>query len=338
MPKTLILLWAPFGFRADELAEVVGAQRASITLLYGPRYFAPIRYLALFFRTLFLLAQKRPDVVYAQNPPVFCPLTCLLYCRIVGARLVIDHHSIWSVKTLGGRSPLSRGIGFLERVVSRAASANTAPHSLWARMLVKMGAREVLVYHDYVTSNPSRRDEALRRRMGEGQTLAISSHGGHPLERLEIEAAAVGKAREAGVSLVISGPEEKLERRFAAMSLQPNVRYAGFLERGVYESLKASADFAINITDEPYTLSHVLFEFAASSLPVISSKEPVVEEIFGDSLLYADSTVDDVAEKVEQLCSGPTRAEWAARVRDKQGELTVMHEKEVASLRRLVSG
>ena len=338
MPKTLILLWAPFGFRADELANVVGAERASITLLYGPRYFAPVRYLALFFRTLFLLAQKRPDVVYAQNPPAFCPLTCLLYCRVAGARLVIDHHSIWSVKTLGGRSPLSRAIGFLERAVSRAAEANTAPHSMWARMLEKMGARDVLVYHDYVPKNTRRRDEALRRRMGDGETLAISSHGGHPLERLEVEAAAVGRDRDEGVSLVTSGPREKLERRFAAMSLPPNVRYAGFLEREVYESLKASADFAINITDEPHTLSHVLFEFAASSLPVISSKESVVEELFGDSILYADSTVDDVAEKVRTLCSGPTRAEWAARVARKQEELTAMHEEEVASLRRLVSG
>ena len=338
MPKTLILLWAPFGFRADELADVVGAERASITLLYGPRYFAPVRYLALFFRTLFLLAQKRPDVVYAQNPPVFCPLTCLLYCRVAGARLVIDHHSIWSIKTLGGRSPLSRAIGFLERAVSRAAEANTAPHRMWARMLEKMGARDVLVYHDYVPMNTRRRDEALRRRMGDGETLAISSHGGHPLERLEVEAAAVGRDRDEGVSLVTSGPREKLERRFAAMSLPPNVRYAGFLEREVYESLKASADFAINITDEPHTLSHVLFEFAASSLPVISSKESVVEELFGDSILYADSTVDDVAEKVRTLCSGPTRAEWAARVARKQEELTAMHEEEVASLRRLVSG
>jgi glycosyltransferase involved in cell wall biosynthesis len=337
LPKTLLILWGPFGDRGDEIAEVIGAERASITVLYGPRYFAPIRYLALFFRTMLLLAQKRPDVVYAQNPPVFCPLTCLLYCRLAGARLVIDHHSIWSVKTLGGRSPLSRGIGFLERVVSRAADASTTPHDLWARMLVKMGARDVLVYHDYVPNNERMPDEALRREMAEGSILAISSHGGHPLERLEVEAAAVGRERDAGVSLVVSGPKEKLERRFASLSLPPNVKYAGFLKKEVYESLKASADFALNITDEPYTLSHVLFEFAASSLPVVSSKQPVVEELFGDSLVYADSTVEGVAEKVRMLCSGPTRAEWAARVRRKQEELTAMHEGEVYALKRLVS-
>ncbi|MDA4118850.1 MAG: glycosyltransferase [Thaumarchaeota archaeon] len=337
MPKTLLLLWAPFGFRADELAEVLGAERASITLLYGPRYFAPIRYLALFFRTLVLLWQKRPEVVYAQNPPIFCPFTCLLYCRMTGAKLVIDHHSIWRVKTMGGRSPLSLGIGLIERIVARAADASTAPHGFWAQMLTKMGARNVLVYHDYVPRNEMPRDEALRRRLAETPLIAIASHGGHPLERLEVEAAAVGEAQEAGVSLVISGPREKLERRTASFALPKNVRYAGFLPRDVYETLKDSADLALNITDEPYTLSHVLFEFAASSLPVISSRQPVVEELFSDSLLYADSTVGDVAEKVRRLSLSSEREEYRRRIIKKQEELTRMHEEEVATLRRLLS-
>ncbi len=263
-------------------------------------------------------------------------MTCLLYARLAGVKLVIDHHSIWSVKTLGGRSPLSRAIGFVERVVSRAADANTAPHSLWGRMLTKMGARNVLVYHDFVPKNPRPRDEALRREMAGGNLLAIASHGGHPLERLEVEASAAGMERDEGISLVVSGPKEKLERRFAALNLPPNVRYAGFLKREVYESLKASADFAVNITDEPYTLSHVLFEFAASSLPVVSSKEEAVQDLFGDSLLYADSTPEDVAEKVKVLTSAEARAEWASKVRRKQEELTEMHEREVSALMALL--
>jgi glycosyltransferase involved in cell wall biosynthesis len=336
--RITVLLWGPFGFRADELAEVVGADRVSITVLYGPRYFAPVRYLALFFRTLLILTRSRPDVVYAQNPPVFCPLTCLLYCRLTGARLVVDHHSIWSVKTVGGRSPLSRGIAFLERVVARAADANTTAHDFWGQMLIGMGAREVLVYHDYVPRNGRSPDEALRRQMGVGAAglLAISSHGGHPLERLEVEAAAVAREKDLGVSLTISGPREKLEARLGRSTLPTNVRYAGFLERDVYESLKASADFAINITDEPHTLSHVLFEFAASSLPVISSKQPVVEALFGDAFLYADSNVEDVAAKVKELCSAATREEWTTRVRRKQEELAMMHEREVSELRDLM--
>jgi len=335
--KVAFLLWAPFGFRAAELSEVVEAQIESITVLYGPRYFAPIRYLALFFRTLILLSRIRPQVVYSQNPPVFCPLTCLLFCRLSGARLVIDHHSIWSIKTIGGRSPLAKAIAFLERFVSRSSYANTAPHSLWARTLSKMGARNVLVYHDYVPKNHHHSDERLRLRMAQGSILAIASHGGHPLERMEVEAAAVAKERNAGVSLVISGPREKLQRRLAQIGLPPNVSYVGFLDRDVYETLKASADLAVNITDEPFTLSHVLFEFAASSLPVISSRQEVVEEVFSDSLLYCDSTVEDVNAKVKELIPAPARAEWAAKIRRKQDQLTKMHEQEVSALRRLLA-
>jgi len=328
-----MMLWAPFGDRARELAGAVGAEQLSITFLYGPRYFAPVRYVVLSLRTLLMLLRRGPEVVIAQNPPIFCPLVCLLYCRVSGARLIVDHHAIWKVKTLG-RGPLSRAIEFLEVVVARAAYANTAPHGMWAEMLVRMGARRVETVHDFVPSNPNGRSEALRRRLSDEPVISVASHGGHPLERLEVEAEAVGRLR--GVSLLVSGPTEKLARRFAGMRLPPNVRYLGFLDKGTYESLKASADFAINITDEPYTLSHVIFEFAASGLPVISSKEAVVEEVFGDSVLYADSDAADVSEKARSFVSGPLRKEYRERIARKQLELARLHEAELEVLDGLV--
>lgn len=95
----LCLAWAPFGHRMDELAEIVGGVRVSLTVLYGPRYLAPIRYLALTFWTLLVLFVRAPDVVYAQNPPVFCPLVCLLYARISRRKLVADDQ--WGHIVLG---------------------------------------------------------------------------------------------------------------------------------------------------------------------------------------------------------------------------------------------
>src|SRR5438477_13049116 len=89
MKKILSIIWVPFGFRSSELAEVIGCEQISITVLYGPRYYAPLRYLVLFFKTLLVLYSRRPEIVYAQNPPVFCPLTCLLYCKLAGARLIV---------------------------------------------------------------------------------------------------------------------------------------------------------------------------------------------------------------------------------------------------------
>lgn len=331
----LCLAWAPFGHRMDELAEIVGGVRVSLTVLYGPRYLAPIRYLALTFWTLLVLFVRAPDVVYAQNPPVFCPLASLLYCRMANARLVIDHHSIWSVKTFGN-SLLSRAIGMLERFVARAAHANTVPHAVWGRMLEEMNARNVGVIHDFVRKNRHARDDSIRKRYSLGRIMAIASHGGHPLERIEEEAAAV--ALNGSVTLLVTGPPEKLRHRIGER-LPANVRYLGLLEREEYEKLKASADFAVNVTDEPYTLSHVLFEYAASSIPVISTRQTVVEQVFGDSLLYVDSSrVQDVADRIFDFTKDDIRRLYTDRILRKYAELEAESGVELRKLKEVVFG
>ncbi len=333
--RVLVILWGPFGHRADELAEAVGGTRRSITLFYGPRYLAPIRYAALFLRTLVLLGMEDPEVVYAQNPPVFCPLTCLLFCRLRGRRLVVDHHSVWRVKTL--RGAVGTLIGLIEGLVSRAAYANTAPHDVWARELRGMGARNVLVVHDHVKRNPYSRDDAVRARYLNGGFLAIASHGGHWLERIESEVGAA--AATPGLTLVLTGPEEKLKARFAPLNLPPNVRYLGLLPMRDYLALKASCDFALNITDEPHTLSHVIFEYIASGLPVISSKQEVVEGVFGDALLYVDeSGAGEVAAKVhELLASKELMEQYHSRATSKHLQLESVRRDEVSRLRHILS-
>lgn len=332
--KVLCLLWGPFGHRMDELADAVGGERLSVTVLYGPRYFAPLRYAALFFLTLALLSSRRPDVVYAQNPPVFCPLTSLLYCRLSSKRLVVDHHAVWRAKTVGG--PVGRAIGMLESFVASAADGNTAPHSVWGRELARMGARRLAVVHDHVPRNSFARDESVRRRFGAEGVLAVASHGGHPLERLESEVAAAATRRE--VTLVITGPEAKLRSRLPR-ALPPNVLYAGMLPMEEYLKLKASADFALNITDEPSTLSHVLFEYAASSLPVISTRSEVVVSVFGDSLLYCDSSgPDDVSRAIGMMLEPGVLSSYRSRMSALYLELERRHRLEVSTLVSVVRG
>jgi glycosyltransferase involved in cell wall biosynthesis len=333
--KICFLVWGPFGFRADELAEQIAAERINMTLMYGPRYFAPIRYLALTFRTLLVLARSDPDVVYAQNPPVFCPMAALLYCKLARRRLFIDHHSIWSIKTIGG--PVGATIGFFERFVSRSAFVNTAPHTVWSKELNRMGGNRVLVVHDHVEKNTAERNDQLRREHGGDGLLAIASHGGHPLEKIEAEVKAVSMTQN--VTLVITGPEEKLRHRLEYLGKLGRAKYLGLLPMETYLSLKASCDFAINITDEPYTLSHVIFEFVASSLPVISSKESVVEEIFGNDILYVDSSEPPkVAEKIELLAKNPEVIQtYRSRADACSSRLDKAWHKEVAVLKSLLA-
>ncbi len=330
--RGIFVVWGPFGHRMDELAEIAGGSRVNLTVLYGPRYLAPFRYLFLFFYTLIFLSRTKPDYVYSQNPPVFCPLTCLLYCSLARKELFIDHHSLWSIKTVYGLP--GRIVGLIERFCSFAASGNSSPHYLWASKLSWMGARNVIVIHDFVERNSFERDEHLRRELTNSKYIAISSHGGHPLERIEVEIEAVSKLEE--VSLIITGPEAKLLPRLKKINLPKNVLYLGFLPMEKYLRLKASCDFALNITDEPYTLSHVLFEYVASSLAVISSRQEVVFSVFGDSIMYSDSNPDDVRSKIKKLLSNGNLDEYRKRALEKWKELKERRKDEISTFLKML--
>ena len=300
--KILCLVWAPFSSRMDELSHEIGGIRFNVTFLYGHKYLAPLRYSLLAIKTAYLLLKERPDVVYAQNPPVFCPLVCIPYCKIWKKKLVVDHHAVWSIKTFHG-GILGRSIRRLEAFVSSHAYLNTAPHSLWADELKKLGANDVLVVYDYVESSNVQPDEDIRRKYSLKRTyLALAPHGGHPLERIE---SLVEAARHIdSMMLLLSGSESKLRARMEKIDFGDNERYLGFLERDEYEKLKASVDLGLSITDEPFTISHTLLEFASYSVPVISSNQAAVRELFGDSLLYVDSSEPSVVGKAIRTILG----------------------------------
>jgi glycosyltransferase involved in cell wall biosynthesis len=302
----------------QELSEVLRADRVNLSFRFGPRYLAPLRYLVLFIRTEILLLTRRPDSVYAQNPAIFCPLSCLLYCAVFKKKLIIDHHAVWSIKTLAG-GLLGKSIGRLEKFASRSAFANTTPHPLWARELDRMGARGILTIYDFVKKPTGKRSESMRRKYSNGEEfIALAPHGGHPLERVENE---IEAARQlTSFMLLLSGPRGKLEPRLGGQRFPPNARYVGFLEPGEYNELEASVDFGLSITDEPFTVSHSLLEFAANRIPIVSSRQGAVVDLFGDSISYVDSSDPSrIVSAMKELITNPALIkEFERRLDEKQ--------------------
>jgi Glycosyl transferase 4-like domain len=317
MARIVALSWALFGDRMDELSDAAGARRMNINLLYGRKYLAPFRYVGMFFMTMIMLARADPDTVYAQNPPIFCPLAAMLYCKVFGRRLVIDHHCVWSIKTVH-----SRAVDVMERFAARIADANTAPHQGWGEILLRRGANRLLVVHDFIDGTGESKvppHEGFR---------VIASHGGHPREEIEAEAEAVGRA---GGRLMVTGPPEKLASRMAKIK---GAEYLGYLPKAEYEKLKRSCDMAINITTEPYTVSHVLYEYVACGLPALSRREQWIEGIFGDAILYVG---EDLGSRVERMMGDPTTLLAAKeRVRAKQIAFKEAHVKEIGRLKHLL--
>ncbi len=336
--KVSCLAWAPFSDRLDELAAAVGGERKNFDMGYLPKFAAPAKYLVFMIMTLVYLLRERPDVVYAQNPPPFCPLVCIPYCKATGTKLVVDHHNLWYVKGFAG-NPIAPYVRAIEATVGRAADANTVPHSVWRDTLASMGGRRVVTVHDYVPRNPYDRSEEVRRPISSRGVIGIASgHQGVPQERVESEARAAEMVT--GVTLAITGPPERLGPRVRALGQLRNVKFLGYLPKDGYERLKASCDFGLSVSDEPNTVNHVLFEYAAASLPTISSRRREIEAVFGDSLVYVDSSDPSaVAERIAWLIETPSRlAEYRGRISDRFERLTREREAEIGSLRALIAG
>ncbi len=285
----LLVAWAPFSPTLVEVGALVGGRVVFLNVLFGKKLAAPLRYALLALRTLSLLGRERPRVVLAQNPPIFLPVLLVLVKPLYRFKLIIDHHAVWSMKTL--RQPLlSQGIAALERFASRRADSNMSPNNSWTRELRARGATDAFTYHDFIpkpTTTTQKVREWTANPLPPHHFLVIAAHGGHPQELLEEEIAAVSGLQ--GYLLVITGKREKLGRRIARLGPKGNVIYPGYLDDASYEALKRSAAVALSLSTEINTVPHAIHEYLALEIPTIVLKDPLLRSIFDGAIVEIDN-------------------------------------------------
>ncbi len=286
--RPLLIAWAPFSPTLVEVGSLVGGRVVFLNVLFGKKLAAPLRYAFLALRTISLLGRQRPRVVLAQNPPIFLPVLLALTKPLYRFKLIIDHHAIWSIKTL--RQPLlSQGIAALERFASRRADSNMSPNNNWTRELRVRGATDAFTYHDFVpkpTTTTQKDREWTANPLPPHHFLVIAAHGGHPQELLEEEIAAVSGLQD--YLLVITGKREKLGHRIAKLGPKSNVIYPGYLDDASYEALKRSADVALSLSTEINTVSHAIHEYLADGIPTIVLKDSLLRSLFDASIVEID--------------------------------------------------
>ena len=330
----IAIAWAGTSGRLDELAREINAQRKNIDIGKVPKILAPFKYVIFFWMTQILLFSRRPSVVYCQNPPVFAPFACIPYCVTSGSRLVIDHHNVWSVKTFG-TSSLSKALRALEHMAARVAFLNTVPHDYWRDVISQQFSGRALTIHDHVERNRYSRNSSLRMKVAASGLIGMAASLSFQ-ERIEVEA--IGVEMIEGATLAITGPPERLGSRLKHLGNLQKVKFLGYLPMPAYEELKASCDFGLNITDEPFTVNHTLFEYAAAGLPVISTRSEVIEAVFRDSILYVEeSEPRAVARRVAEFVNNPSRLEeFRNRISRRFDELTLSGSKEIRLLQNLL--
>ncbi len=332
------MAWAPSSPTFVDLAALLNGRVIYLNILFGKRWAAPFRYILLALKTFRVLRKERPSGVFAQNPPIFCPLAIIASRWTLGFKLIVDHHAVWSIKSI--REPfLSQTIAGLEKFVVKRAEANITPNENWTRQFREMGARNAFTYHDFLQRKEGRTELAssIQDRLPPHRFLIIAAHGGHPKELLEEEVAAVQGLDD--YLLVITGRREKIGHRLAKLNLSGNVVYAGYLDQADYESLKLTADAALSLSDEPNTVPHAIHEFLSYGIPTIVLKDDLLRSIFNGAIVEVDNSLpESIRNSLRRVCEDPTfRAKMVQNIDSNYEKRLNMHYNEISKLRNVLS-
>jgi GT2 family glycosyltransferase len=282
-----VIAWGAHTTRADELATSVDAtsRRVSATWLAG-RWSAPLRYAAHSIETLGWLVRHRPRAVIVQNPPIVAPLVAYAYCRVTGARLILDSHPtsfgrkgsrVWSLFVPVHRWLARRATLVLVTVDElaaevrdwggRAALLHEAPPIGWSRPAGSEGRsardRPVILFIGVFAV-----DEPV------GEVLAAAR------ELPEVDVWVTGDTAKASDGMVAGAPD--------------NVQFVGYLDAAAYRDALMTADVVLALTTEPTSMVRAGYEAIYAERPLVISDWPVLRAVF-PMAVHVDNTAAAIA-------------------------------------------
>lgn len=247
-------------------------------------------------RTWRVLRQERPDVVFVQNPPIFCALVASLYARRYGARYVIDTHTgaflSWKWRWLVG----------LHRLLSRGALTTIVHNNSQEKIAKRWGCRYLVM--GFTPSNYAAGEHLPLN--GQFNVAVISNF--RKDEPLDVVFEAAGLLPE--VSFCVTGDYKRIATSLLAKK-PDNCCLTGFLPYERYVGLLCEVDAPMVLTTQDHTLLMGGFETVSLGTPLIVSHWPLLRDFFSLGTVHVPNTV-------EGICEGVRRAqrEQAALQRD----------------------
>lgn len=300
--RQLFIVWAPYGRRSELLARELRAALYFVHYLtYQKPLYAPPKYVLQSIRTLQILFKERPAVTFVQSPPFVCGLVVYLYCRLSGARLVLDHHSA----SFGRRWAWARPV---QQWLARRAITNIVTNQHWAQIIRGWSAHAFVLPDPFVDLPPG---ESVALAPGFCIACVNTFAADEPLDAV-LEAA----ARASDVHFYITGNKRKRPAAFFAAA-PPNVTFTDFLPDSQYLGLLRSVHAVMSLTTRDHTLQSGGCEAVSLGKALITSDWPYLRELFARGTVYVANSAAGIYDGVRQM---------QARYRDLEQEIVAFRE------------
>jgi glycosyltransferase involved in cell wall biosynthesis len=279
--------WSPHDPRSTQYARRLGAELYKIHYLKWKRpLLAPFKYVLQNFKTWWVLARQRPKVIYVAVSPVFSALSVYLYCRVSGAKYIIDiHGSALHSRKWGWSVPLLRWL-------ARRALANVIDQERHRALLESWGAKAFVLERAPVSVSVSEL-QAGERRVHDPEQFSVTVvncfNEDEPLEPVYGAALLLPK-----VHFFVLG-DTALAKKSLLKSAPSNVSFTGYLYNQDYWNRLYASNVIVVLTTQPYSLLGGAQDGLVLGKPLVLSDQPVLREYFTCGTVFVDNCAESLA-------------------------------------------
>lgn len=287
MIKEIFIAWTRYHQRTERLAQRLDTQVHFIYYGHQGRILqAPVRYLVQGWKTWRILRHERPELVFIQNPPIFCVLVVFIYARCYRAKYVIDSHT---------GAFLSRRWNWtlwLHRMLSHKALM-TIVHNKSQEKIVKGWGCPAFVLSDY----PGPVSDGERFVLdGQFNVAVVSSFAKD--EPLDVVFEAASRLPE--VNFHVTGDSNRIASHLLAKK-PDNCFLTGYLPYERYLGLLREVDVIIALTTRDHTLLSGAWEAISLGTPLITSDWPILKDYFSLGTVHIPNTAEGVCRGVRKV-------------------------------------
>lgn len=288
--KSLFIVWGTpdQGPRSKALAKKLGIEINFIhTGLPRGALTALIRYPIQAVRTMWLLIQTRPRVIFIQSPPPLAVVCAYVYCAFTKAIYIVDAHSTAFSNRRWVAAPL-----WVRKVISRGAVFTIVTNDHWKELIHSWGGQAIII-RDIPTDFPRNGDYSLSTKFNIAfiNTFAEDEPLGNFLEAArelpDYQFYVTGKIRTKDTPVLSNTPL--------------NVNFTNFLPDESYYALLRSVDAIMCLTTRDHTMQRGACEALSLGKPIITSNWTLLREYFHKGTVHVDNSPAGIRLGVEQM-------------------------------------
>lgn len=288
--QSLFLVWGPpsHGPRSRVFAQELGIEELHYVYSTTRRglLVAPLKYTYQAVRTLILLFQQRPRVVFIQSPPSIAVFFVYLYTLLTNSCFIVDAHSDAFL------SPYWKRPVWLHRFLARRAVTTIVTNEHFKQIVNGWGGH-AFILRDVPTTFP--KGDTYPVNGGFNVVVVNTFAQDEPLA----EVLAAAEEME-GVEFYVTGKTGRAGDRLPA-NPPANVHFTDFLPDDAYYALMDTSEAVMCLTTRNHTMQRGACEALSMGKPIITSDWPLLQDYFHQGTVHVDNTSTGIRQGVAEM-------------------------------------